>query len=105
MCEYVTESKCKITNDCCPYVYYCTKINGWRAMDSMRDDCRIKQRFLTPKGSHFVRMVRGKYLYVDIDNHTEKIPNPFDGETPLYVNVTKTKAGYKIKVGSENHVG
>lgn len=63
----------------------------------MPTNCKVKTNIVRHKGKYQVRDCRGDYLYIDIDNVTCKLLNPFDF-VPDYVDVTKTKTGeYKIK--------
>lgn len=97
MCEYVKDDICEITASQCPYIYWCNKINGWKANTAMPSNCKIKLNIEVPKGYYRVREERKGYLYVDIDNQSIKIKNPFI-DIPLYVKVSKTKNGeYRIK--------
>lgn len=92
MCKYVRENKCSITEDNCPFMYFCTKINNWKPLNSMPENCMVKERFEVPKGYYKVRMERKGFLYIDIDNQTIKVPNPFE-EIPLYVKAYKLRNG------------
>lgn len=92
MCKYVRENKCSITEDNCPFMYFCTKINSWKPLNSMPENCMVKERFEVPKGYYKVRMERKGFLYIDIDNQTIKVPNPFE-EIPLYVKAYKLRNG------------
>ena len=98
MCEYVQENKCIITNHICPFMYWCDNMQIWRPNRYMPTNCKVKENnIVRHKGKYQVRNHRHNYLYVDIDNCTYKILNPFDF-VPDYVDVTKTKNGeYKIK--------
>lgn len=92
MCEYVENNNCRITQKCCPYMYFCYKSNSWKPSKAMPVDCKIKKMAKIPEGYCYVRMERKGYLYVDIDGYTYKILNPFT-EVPLYVKATKLKNG------------
>ena len=97
MCEYVTENRCRITKEICPYMYFCDKIQTFRPSSSMPQDCKIKEKYEIPFGYYKVRGERKGYLYVDYGNITIKVKNPFD-HTPLYVRVKKMKSGeYKLR--------
>ncbi len=95
MCEYVSKNICSITDSVCPFMYFCTKDNAWRANVKMPKDCKVKLSFVAPKGTYLVRMVKGGYLYVDIGDSTYKIKNTLN-YTPAYVKVRKVKGAYKI---------
>lgn len=92
MCEYVKQNKCSITNEVCPWMYYCSRHQTWKVSKNMPKECNVKANFEVPKGYYRVREERKGYLYVDIDGCTYKIKNPFDG-VPLYVKATKLKSG------------
>lgn len=97
MCEYVKENKCSITSQICPYMYYCDRIQSYRASNYMPTDCKVKQNLPIPNGYYKVRQVRKDYLYIDYKDITIKVKNPFD-YIPLYVKVRKNKDGeYKLR--------
>lgn len=97
MCEYVKENMCLITNDVCPFMYYCDKRSAWMPNKNMPKSCKQKQAQEIPKGCYPVREERKGYLYVDVNNQTLKFLNPFEN-IPLYVKLTKSKDGtYRIK--------
>lgn len=96
MCNYVRENRCLVTEQVCPYMYYCEKIHGFKSSPAMPSECKIKQRAEIPKGYYRVRDVRKGYLYIDVDDETIKVKNPFDS-VPLYVKVSRTKTGIKLR--------
>lgn len=98
MCEKLKVNMCLITNDRCPYTYYCNNEGQWKPSKSMPINCKIKRFSQTeaPEGFYCVREERKGYLYVDIGDTTYKLKNPFD-YIPAYVKITKTKNGYKIR--------
>lgn len=97
MCEYVSGNQCRVTQSVCPYMYYCDKIKGFKPSPNMPDDCKVKQQANTPIGYCRVRDERKGWLYIDYNNITIKVKNPFD-HTPLYVRVRKMKSGeYKLR--------
>ena len=96
MCNYVKENKCLITNQICPFVYYCDKIHGYKPSPNMIQDCKVKRTAEIPDGYFLVRDARKDYLYIDYDEITIKVKNPFDF-IPQYVKVTKTRTGYKLR--------
>lgn len=98
MCGLVTEgNKCLATGGSCPYMYFCTKRNMWLPNKAMPSNCKQKAKAEVPKGYYAIRDYRKGYLYIDVDNHTIKLLNPFE-TVPLYVKLTKTKSGeYRIK--------
>lgn len=92
MCEYNKLNKCLITNDICPYVFFCNKQNIWKPLKSMPTQCKIKNKLMIPKGYYKVRMERKGYLFIDIDNITIKVKNPFE-DIPIFVKASKLKNG------------
>ena len=96
MCSYVRENQCIITSQICPYVYYCDKIRTYKPASTMPQECKVKQAIEIPVGYCRVRDERKGWLYIDINNETIKIKNPFD-DIPLYVKVSKTKSGIKLR--------
>lgn len=61
----------------------------------MPTNCKVKMAKEAPKGYYKVREERKGYLYVDINDMTVKILNPFD-EVPTYVKISKSKSGQYI---------
>lgn len=96
MCKYAEQNKCKITNDVCPYMYYCEKIKSFKESPSMPKKCKIQQKYETPIGSYKVVSERKGFLYVDLGEETIKVKNVFDS-IPLFVKIRKTQSGYKIR--------
>lgn len=69
-------------------------------MNSMPKNCKVQDSIKPPKGWYKVRMERKGYLYVDINNQTIKLSNPFD-YVPIFVKISKLKNGsFKIKEGN-----
>lgn len=96
MCEYVKENKCSITSQICPYMYYCDKIQSYRASNYMPTNCKVKKNIAIPNGYCRVRQERKGYLYIEYGDFVIKAKNPFDYR-PLYVKVEKTESGeYKL---------
>lgn len=95
MCEFVEENKCKLNCLPCPWVYWCDKVQGWRENKYMPKDCKMKKS-VQHKGKYKVRNFRKGFLYVDIEDNTYKIENPFDF-IPDYVDVQKRNGIYRIK--------
>ena len=97
MCEYVQYNNCKITNQICPYMYWCDKLQIWRANNYMPKNCKVKEtNVVKHKGKYQVREYRKGYLYVDINGITYKLQNLFDF-VPDYVDVFKKNGQYQIK--------
>lgn len=98
ICKYVDKNLCKATNEICPYMNYCDKIKGYKPSRYMPENCPVKKRASCPPGYYPVRQERKGYLYVDIDDVTHKIKNPFD-IVPEYVQARKYKNGtIKLKL-------
>lgn len=95
MCEFVEENKCKINQLPCPWVYWCDKVQSWRPNKYMPENCKTKKT-VKHNGKYKVRDSRKGFLYVDIEETTYKIENPFDF-VPDYVDVQKRNGVYKIK--------
>lgn len=91
MCKYCNKNWCTIINKQCPFVYFCNKSQEWKFLQN-GEKCKVKYNADIPKGYYRVRMERKGYLYVDINNITHKILNPFE-DVPLYVKATKLKNG------------
>ena len=97
MCEYVkNENKCSINNQPCPYMYFCSTHQIWKPLKSMPINCNMKKKAEAPKGYTVVRDERKGWLYLDVDNQTIMLKNPFD-YVPRFVKLSKTKEGWKIK--------
>lgn len=96
MCNYVRKNKCAITNEICPFMYYCTKRNIWKQATNMPEKCKVAEMKEVPKGYYKVLFEKHGKLYIAVENRTEVINNPFDS-VPLYVKIYKTKTGIKLK--------
>lgn len=93
MCKYIKEKNiCSITQNNCPYMYFCTKKNEWRELNNMPSNCKIKNNADIPDGYYKVCFEKRNNLYVDINGHIEIIQNPFN-DVPLYVKAIKLKNG------------
>lgn len=95
MCDYVSENRCKIVDDVCPYVYWCNKVNDWRPLSSMPKRCKRMDSLEAPEGFYKVRQSRKQWLYVEIGNMTVMIENPYN-EVPAFVRVEQIDDTYKI---------
>lgn len=97
MCEYVKDNTCEITKQVCPWRYLCPKDGQWKNNKYMPANCKVKLNIQVPEGYNKVREERKGWLYIDVENETIRIKNPFD-YTPLYVRIKKLKNGeYKIR--------
>lgn len=101
MCKYVSLSDgvCKVNNQKCPFVYFCNKIQCYKPLRSMPEECKMTQQKEAPKGFHKVRFERRHKLYIEIEGNIVVLENPYE-YIPSYVKTTKTRAGeWKIKEG------
>lgn len=80
MCEYAKENKCSLTNDCCPYIYWCDKVNAWRELKSKPNVCQIAARMPKSAPNGYCRVLFSKHgdLYIEQGDHTIMVKNPFD---------------------------
>ena len=84
MCNYVNGNTCRITNQQCPYMFYCNQTGGYKPMNSMPDNCKVITTQLPPDGFYKVVQARKQWLYVRIGTQTIMIENPFN-EVPAFV--------------------
>ena len=96
MCGYANLNKCLITKEVCPYMYFCDRLQIWKPSKAMPEECPVKERFETPKGSYRVIQERKGILYIDVNHSIVKIENPFD-YVPKFVKMRKTKKGWKVR--------
>lgn len=99
MCDYLTlqEGTCNINKEKCPFIYYCNKIQGYKELKAMPENCKVKQNFSIPKGFYKVCFERRHRLYIQIEDGIIILKNPYD-YTPFFVKVYKAKNGmWKIK--------
>ena len=97
LCNYVEGNNCSLTGKICPYVYFCTRKNVWLPLKSMPNNCKVKENLTIPRGYYKVCFERHHNLYINMNGKIEIIPNPYE-DTPIFVKVTKTKAGqWRIK--------
>lgn len=99
-CIYREINMCKRTNNICPWVSWCSKINGWKERAGMEKYCKYLQKKEAPDGYYIVEFEKRGYLYVTVGNETVKIKNPFD-LIPEYVRLYKSKGDWKIKKEKE----
>lgn len=96
MCEYLKNNICTINKTVCPWVYWCDKLQIWRFNKYMPKNCKTKQQVkVKHEGKYQVIQCRKNYLYVEVDNITYKLLNPFDF-VPEYVDLKKQKDGQYI---------
>lgn len=96
MCNNRIENKCKITNDICPWTYWCGKLSTYKEREGMDKYCKYKQQVQVPDGYNLVKFERNGFLYVDIDSQTIKLCNPYS-YVPQYVKVYKYRGEWRIK--------
>lgn len=110
---------CNITQQVCPLVRWCNDVGGVISIDNYMENCRYyknkEESKLKKDGNHKVRFIKGKYLYIELNdefNQIIKIENPFgEKDVPSYVNIEKSKKddnyyikGFFPKVYKENYV-
>lgn len=99
MCSYLNLSNgvCNITNQSCPYTYFCNRTYTIQPSKNIPDNCKIKQNRECPIGYYKVCFERRGKLYVQVNEYVELIDNPYDF-VPSFVKLTKLKNGNcKIK--------
>lgn len=96
MCDYVKVNQCTITGEVCPFMYFCERKRIWKPNKNMPSKCKVALNIEVPDGYCRVVGSRKNFLYIDMGDYTISVKNPFD-EVPLYVRVSKTKNGYKIR--------
>ena len=104
MCKYadLNSGVCSINKSQCPFLYWCYKTKGWRENNAMPTHCKMIDHVAPPKGFYKVVSVRKGYLYIEVDDKTIKLLNPYN-DVPDFVKLSKTKNGiYKIKEGDNN---
>lgn len=108
MCKYREDNKCKITQEKCPWVYWCDKIGVWKELSKMPKVCKVQATIEIPEGFNKVEFERRGYLYVRVStpiNQVVKIKNIYD-YTPQYVKVYQTNKGeWKIRKIKEKNNG
>lgn len=98
MCEYVnlTDKKCRLTNEICPYVYYCERTRSNKPSKNMPVNCKVKIQTEIPKGAYQVAFERKGKLYVNVKNNIVIVDNPFD-YVPMFVKMNKTGGKWRIR--------
>lgn len=99
MCGYIISNSnlCRISNQICPYMFFCNKESRWKPMASMPVKCKIKESMEIPQGHYKVCFEKRGNLYVNVDGNIRIIPNPFD-YVPQFVKVSRLKNGeWKVK--------
>lgn len=100
MCRYLNLKEngyCSVLKNQCPYTYFCTQTNTWKENKYFPKDCKVMEQDEIPKGYHKVCFVKRGNLYVDVNGVIRIIPNPFDGETPMYVKAYQSRGVWKVK--------
>lgn len=96
MCNYRKDNYCTITQEKCPWVYWCDKVMTWKELSKMPKECKIATNAQVPDGYNKVLFERKGFLYVSIENMTIKIKNPYN-YIPQFVKVYKAKDEWKIR--------
>ena len=93
MCEYaeINSGKCKVDNQICPYLFFCSKINGYKVNLNMPNKCKKKEISL-PRNCYEVAFEKKGKLYVKVKDNIVIVDNPFDN-VPIYVKMFKSKNG------------
>lgn len=100
-CIYRKENNCQKTNNICPWVSWCAKINGWKERAGMEKYCKYLKIKEVPDGYNLVQFEKNGFLYVVVGNETIKMQNPFD-YIPDFVKIYKSKGNFKIRKEKEN---
>lgn len=94
---------CNITNQICPLVRWCNDVGRVISINNYRENCiyykNKEESMLQSNGSHKVRFVKRKLLYVELNdklNQIAKIDNPYDYE-PFYVDIVQVGDNYYVK--------
>lgn len=90
MCNYRELNQCKITNEVCPWVYWCNKIATWKELPKTPNVCKVSTTAKLPKGYYEVAFEKNGYLYVRVENQTVKVLNVYEN-VPIMVKMYKTK--------------
>lgn len=99
MCDYVNTNKCTITGDCCPYIYWCDKINNWRELKSKPKVCQIEARVPKSAPNGYCRVLFSKHgnLYVDRGDEAVIVKNTLD-HTPEFVMLKRVGDKWEISL-------
>lgn len=99
-CIYREKNNCEVTKNICPWVMWCSKINNYKERAGVDKYCKYKNMSNIPDGYSKVAFEKKGFLYIDVENETIKIKNPYD-YTPLYVKLFKSKGEWKIRKEKE----
>lgn len=102
-CIYRDKNNCKKMNNICPWVFWCSKINGWKERAGMEKYCKYLKNKDVPNGYFLVAFEKKGYLYINMEDETIKIKNPFN-YIPDFVKIYKSKDEWKIRKEKENKV-
>lgn len=102
MCQYanISQGRCKVDNEFCPYLYFCTKINGYKESQNMPAECKKIKKNL-PRNCYEVSFEKRDKLYVNVKNNIVIVDNPFD-HIPVYVKMFRNRNG-KWTIKEEIH--
>lgn len=100
MCQYLeikNKGYCKLLNNQCPYVYFCTKQGCYREQKNFPTKCKLIENAEIPQGYYKVCFEKRGNLYVDYNGHIEIVRNPFE-EVPKFVKMIKGRNGvWRVK--------
>lgn len=102
-CTYRNNNMCSIVDGVCPWVFYCGKIGGYKERDGIEKYCKYKKQEPIkniPNGCYPVIFEKKGFLYIELNNQTIKLQNPFD-YIPQYVKLYQSKGNWKIKKEKE----
>jgi len=102
-CIYREDNNCLKINNVCPWVSWCSQINGWKERAGMEKYCKYLKSKNAPEGYYLVEFSKKGFLYVTVNNETIKIKNPFN-YIPDFVRVYKNKGEWKIKKEKEREI-
>lgn len=95
MCKNRKDNLCLITNNNCPWAFWCGKLSVYKERAGAEKYCGYLQEEETPEGFYKVEFERHGYLYINYKDNVIKVQNPFD-DVPKFIKVKKTKTSYKL---------
>lgn len=92
---------CTILNEICPFQYKCNQINNWRNYDNLEKKCTIynkeREKEYMKQGKYKVLYENRGKLYIELNSETSiVIPNPFNEDIPLGVDLVKIDNEYFV---------
>lgn len=99
MCRYkdLSNGKCGISGEICPYLYFCSKIQQYKESQRMPKICKVMERYEAPKGAYKVAYEKRGALYVEVNDTIVIVDNPYD-YTPSYVKMNVKEGDWKVEV-------